>query len=95
MKRLWWWLRLAAKNLWCYSGLGSMLIEYCRDCGVRQPVVWWSPNELWAELTGQPLAADMGGVLCPNCFDRRAEKHGIWLRWHPVVDYRRHGARSK
>lgn len=89
MIRLWWWLRMTAKALWCYSGYGSMLIEYCQDCGVRQELVWHSPDDLWAELTEQPVDTDMGGVLCPECFSRHAEQRGILLRWCPSVLQRR------
>jgi predicted RNA-binding Zn-ribbon protein involved in translation (DUF1610 family) len=29
----------------------------------------------------------VGGVLCPKCFDRRAWKLGISLRWVPQVEH--------
>jgi len=90
VRRLWWWLRIAAKDFWCQSGYGSMLIEYCEDCGVRQPHVWWSPNDLWAELTGYgtPTGDNAAGILCPRCFDLRASRRGIILQWHPSVAQR-------
>ena len=88
MKRIWWRLRLAVKDFWCYSGYGSMLVEYCEDCGVRVDLVWWSPKALWTQLTGyagegrEPAA----GILCPNCFDARARAKGIHLYWHPTTE---------
>jgi hypothetical protein len=91
VSRFWWWLRLKAKDFWCYSGYGSMLIEYCEDCGIRMPLVWWSSNDLWLEMTGHATEPgnNAGGILCPECFARRAEKRGIVLQWHPTVACRK------
>lgn len=73
-------MRLIFKNLLCRLGLGGWLIEYCQICGVRQPISWWCQSkELWMHVAGSKNA-----VLCPTCFDKRAEKLGIFLRWHPV-----------
>ena len=84
-RRLWWRVRIAVKDLVCYAGFGSRLIEYCEGCGVRQPLVWWSNNALWADVTGEetPAGDNASGILCPECFDRRAATRGIALRWHP------------
>ena len=91
MRHLWWWLRRAAKDFWCYSGWGSMLVEYCEDCGRRTPLVWWSPNDLWEEMTGEatPDGDNAPGILCPECFDRKASARGVILQWHPTIAHRR------
>jgi hypothetical protein len=80
-------LRLLAKRFWCSIGLGSTLIEFCLDCGARQPVYWWSDDALWSEVTGEvPVAGDnMAGVLCPRCFADRAAAKGKMLKWTPTV----------
>ncbi len=84
--RFFWWIRLAAKDAICAIGFGDRLIEYCEVCGIRQPLVWWSPNDLWEELTGHatPKGDNAGGILCPRCFDDRAKSRGLLLRWHPA-----------
>ena len=90
MTRLWWLVRRAAKRLVILVRLGDRLIEYCEVCGVRQPLVWWSPDALGTELTGSaPVEGDnMPGILCPRCFDNRAAQRGIMLRWRPSVGFR-------
>lgn len=84
------WIRKARawfKGRWCRL---FTIIEYCHDCGVRQPLVWWSDNDLWHEVTGEPYISgdNMAGVLCPKCFDVRCQKLGILLRWMPTVEHR-------
>lgn len=67
------------KNLMCRIGLGSMLIEYCNACGVRQPLVWWCRDtRLWTKVNGTE-----GGALCPQCFTEKANRLGIFIRWYP------------
>lgn len=63
-----------------------LVLEFCQDCGVGQPVVWTASDDLWAYVMRQPLDTDMGGVVCPPCFDRRATTLGIFLRWVPVSE---------
>jgi hypothetical protein len=79
-----WTLRLFAKWLVKKLHLAGVvgLIEYCDDCGIRQPLVWYAADELWLAVTG-----DVGGVLCPECFDRRARGnlHGL-IRWTPTLE---------
>jgi hypothetical protein len=60
-----------------------LIVEFCKDCGRRQPLVWWADDALWLEVMGS-----IGGVACPECFDRRALRAGISLRWQPVVEFR-------
>lgn len=63
-----------------------LVIEFCDECGRTQPLVWTAPNALWASVTDRPTDTDMGGVLCPECFDRRAVAQGRFLRWVPVEE---------
>lgn len=65
----------------------TTIIEFCHDCGVKQPLVWHADNELWALVTDQPVDNDMGGVLCPKCFDRRTRALGVHLYWVPNVEW--------
>ena len=74
MKRL----RVWAKHLMARH---MTVIEFCKDCGVEQPVVWTAPDALWIEVWGNE-----GGVLCPSCFDKRAAALGYLLRWVPQVE---------
>jgi hypothetical protein len=62
-----------------------LVIEFCHDCGVRQPLVWTAPDDLWADVSGE---GDGGGVLCPRCFTNRADALGYFLRWVPQVETR-------
>lgn len=89
--KFFWLLRRTAKRCVILIGLGDRLIEYCEACGIRQPLVWWSPDSLWSELTGEAVVKgdNMPGTLCPLCFDDRAHSRGILLRWHPTVHARR------
>jgi hypothetical protein len=64
----------------------AAITEFCKDCGREQPVVWTSPDWLWAAVTER---ADGGGVLCPDCFDRRASAQGRMLRWVPEQETHR------
>lgn len=69
-------IRRILKDLLCRVGLGSLLIEYCDDCGIEQPVVWWCKDQaLWNHVTGG------SGSHCPTCFSRRAEELGILVHW--------------
>jgi hypothetical protein len=85
MSRPLWWIRRGVKDLIVWVGLGPMLIEYCDDCGIRVRLVWWADDALWHELTS---ATHGEGVFCPRCFDRRAERRRILLRWTPTVEIR-------
>ena len=78
MKRL----RLFMKRILCRF---IVVIEFCHDCGVRQPIFWWADAELWEAVMERPSGA--GGVVCPSCFDRRAGQKGVGLiRWMPARD---------
>lgn len=91
MSRLFWAIRLFVKNAIVRAGFGDRLIEYCQDCGIHMPLVWWSPDDLWTRFTGhQPSPGDnMPGALCPRCFDARATRAGVLLRWYPTISAER------
>lgn len=53
----------------------------CEDCGC-QMLAWFAPNMIWNRVIGGPDAQyDPGGVLCPSCFIKRAERAGIIDIW--------------
>ena len=54
--------------------------EQCQDCGGYNGLLWNAPDPLWKELVGR-----YGGLLCPRCFNARADKAGIQLKWTPIV----------
>jgi len=56
--------------------------EHCQDCERPYAMIWEAPNDLWRELVG-PNGA---GLLCPDCFDKRAAAAGKKLSWRCVVD---------
>jgi hypothetical protein len=70
-------IRVPIKNVLAHV---TCVIEFCEDCGRRQPLVWWADNALWYTL------ADGEKTLCPECFDRRARARGLFLRWVPQVE---------
>ena len=72
-------LRRALKAILCRI---MLVVEYCHDCGRTQPVVWHATDDLWAQVSGHP---DGSGVLCPDCFDRRAQAMGMLLLWEPRI----------
>lgn len=48
----------------------------CQDCERENPV-WFAPSPLWNLVMGGPDAKDdPGGIICPNCFIKRAEAAG-------------------
>ena len=76
-----WLIRRAAKRLLIWALLGPFLPEYCQVCGRGQPFLWHAPDHLWLEVHGK-----LDGVLCPECFERRAIAKGLWLLWTPNDD---------
>ena len=80
-----WILRRVVKRLIVFVGCGSLLVEYCEVCGRRQPLIWRASSSLWRQLN----EGREGGALCPECFDRRAQKAGHCLTWAPYL----HGER--
>jgi len=56
------------------SGAGGIP---CQDCAGHNPV-WFAPSPDWNFVIGGPDAkGDPGGMLCPNCYIRRAEAAGL------------------
>lgn len=45
---------------------------YCNDC-LNPNVIWYAPNDLWNKLCKQEE------IICPKCFQDRANKAGINL----------------
>jgi len=76
-----WLIRKMVKRVWLK--LGGQVVEYCKRCGRRQPLVWGSSDPLWAKITGR---TDGSGVFCPECFDFLAKAKGLHLYWVPKQD---------
>jgi hypothetical protein len=54
--------------------------ERCHCCGrTYSETVWRADDELWRKVCGG------FGLLCPRCFDDRAERLGLMLVWRPEV----------
>jgi hypothetical protein len=66
------WRERWLRYVWRYDG------EHCQLCG-RSYVLWWAYDALYADV------AQSLGLLCPSCFDRRAGKEGLVLRWRPEI----------
>jgi hypothetical protein len=75
--------RLLTKDLIVLFGYGDLLIEYCDLCGIKQPLDWWSDDELYTKSTGREAGCDSGGSPCPICFDKLARERGVSIRWKP------------
>lgn len=52
--------------------------ERCQDCGLMVGVWWSAADTLWAAVAGR---SDGSGVMCVGCFDVRASKRGLSIRW--------------
>jgi hypothetical protein len=46
--------------------------DFCQECGLPNPT-WYAPNLLWNKLC-KPVE-----IICPICFQKRADKAGINL----------------
>jgi hypothetical protein len=87
LRKLLYRVRIALKTL---AARHRTVIEFCDDCGVRQPVVWSADNALWAKVIGKTWDGSSegpGGVLCPRCFDSRARRLGLGVRFTAAVEY--------
>jgi hypothetical protein len=80
MKHGYWTLRLWTKLAIKAIGLGPCLIEFCKVCGRKQPLVWRARDDIWEQFSNGK------GVLCPECFDYSAEQHHVLLIWRPEID---------
>ena len=63
--------------------------EACQECG-RRYFLWHADDALYREVTDSrtPLDDLAGGLFCPACFDRKADRLGIVLQWEPKVRMR-------
>lgn len=66
------------KRLLCR--LGIPLHEFCDRCGSQVGVIWRAPDGLWKQIAGKP-----DGVLCVKCFDDLCARHGLLIRWVPII----------
>jgi hypothetical protein len=66
------------EKVWMRRRSGRGLEKTCQECGGGNPS-WHAPNELWNQVTGHPP----GLIICPSCFERRAEAMGLMV--HAVV----------
>jgi hypothetical protein len=56
--------------------------ELCQDCGrPYYATIWHADDELWRTLTRR------ANLLCPACFDHRAQRVGLFLIWRPTVEH--------
>jgi hypothetical protein len=55
----------------------TRVMEFCHDCGVTVEQVWTAPDVLWKRFSPDQ------GPRCIRCFDKRAQKAGVLLRWRP------------
>jgi len=70
-----WYARIAA----LYLALTGYETERCCFCGWKVNCVWWcSDPKTWSTATGWQ---DEEGVSCIRCFDERARRAGIYLRF--------------
>jgi hypothetical protein len=77
--KLFWRLRVSVKRL---AARCFLLIEFCKRCGIRQPIVWTAPDDLWRDLWRKYRY----NVLCERCFDDLAMESGHRLRWIPIEE---------
>ena len=62
-------MRHAISTLNDLRNVGDM---QCHECGDHNPI-WFAPHDIWNRVVGGPDATDdPGGVLCPNCFLKKA-----------------------
>lgn len=60
-------------------------LERCCDCGNGVGLVWTAPDELWSRLVSDQKSR------CVKCFDRKAERQGIFIRWRPHEESKESG----
>lgn len=50
----------------------------CHDCETRDNIVWFTENVVWNAVMGGPgTLDDPGGIVCINCFIKRADAAGL------------------
>jgi hypothetical protein len=65
-------LTVAFWNAWYSDGWDG---ETCQQCNAAYREVWWAPDDVWNEVSGDY------NLLCPGCFDQLAREKGIYLHW--------------
>lgn len=78
MRSLFWKARVVVKT---WLARHAVIIEMCDRCGRRQPLVWYSQDPVWFEVV-----RDVGGVLCPECFEWTARNRGYFVVWVPELE---------
>jgi hypothetical protein len=75
----------AARQAWL-AYVRGYISETCERCG-RAYFLWHAPDDLWSQVTGHPQREGdiAAGLYCPACFDRKADRLGITLKWRPEV----------
>lgn len=76
MITVFWWIRRQFKLLVSRHLRLFCVVEFCKRCGRRQPLVWHVTDDLWLEVIGQPE-----GVYCPECFNALAAEKRMLLYW--------------
>lgn len=76
----------ALRQLWNSLVFGHMT-ESCQECG-RPYLLWWADDDLYKQVTGRGRYANgesAPGLYCLECFDAKAERIGLILKWKPEV----------
>ncbi len=50
--------------------------DFCQECG-KENVSWYADNDLW-----NAVMPDDGGILCPQCFEKKAKDKGLDMIFH-------------
>jgi len=62
-----------------YDGIGDIP---CGDCETTNNPVWYTDSALWNDVMGGHASEEASGILCPQCFMRRAENKYLITGWH-------------
>lgn len=61
--------------------------EHCYICKRKYDFVYSVPDEVWEKISPVPVDGfKSGGLLCIECANTRADKHGIILFWSAGVN---------
>ncbi len=53
----------------------------CQECGGKN-IGWMAPNSIWSKVM-----PDEGGILCPECFYKKAKQKGIHI-WFQAIGFK-------
>jgi hypothetical protein len=76
----------AVRAIWYTLALGHTG-EACQECG-NPYLYWWADDDVYASVTGcgrYDNGEAAPGLYCLDCFDAKAQRRGIHLRWRPEV----------